>query len=108
MVVVADQGNVDEPGVRLAVTAVPQGTVRAPALAGVRADIDAGRSVALSPPPLSVRAGTSYVLHITVTPQEPGASASTSLSLRVSAEPPPTTTTTVAASTSPSTTVRSG
>jgi len=93
-IVLADQGNVDEQGVRLVVVAVPRGTAPAPATVRVRADIGAGESVAVSPPPLSVRLGTSYVLDITATPQDVGASVSASVSLRVASFPPPSTTTT--------------
>ncbi len=107
-VVLADRGNVDEAGVRVVVTAVPQGTgpeatTRATTSVRMSTDIGAGDSVALSPPPLSVRPGTSYVLGITVTPPEAGAGASASLSLRVAAFPPPTTTTTTS-TTKPATT----
>ena len=104
-VVLANEGNVDEQGVTLVVTAVPQGTTRRPAPVRVRTDLAAGRSVALSPPTLSVRPGTSYVVDVTATAPEPGARATTSASIRVAALPPtPTTTTT----TPTSTTVRPG
>jgi hypothetical protein len=103
-VVLADQGNVDEVGVKLVVTAVPQGTTRAPVRVRMSTDIDAGRSQALTPPPLSVRAATSYVLDITATGQEPGAVASATLSLRVAATPPTTTTTTTTKPPAPTTT----
>jgi hypothetical protein len=92
-IVLADQGNVDEWGVRVVVTAVPAGTVRAPAPVRTDIDIGAGASVALSPPPLVVRPGTSYVLDITVTAPS-GATTSTSVPLRVSVVPTTTTTTT--------------
>jgi hypothetical protein len=124
-VVLADEGNVDEVGVRVVVTALPVDPTRGPVRVRMSTDIDAGRSVALTPPPLSVRPATSYTLDITATAPEPGASASASVSLRVAATPPPTTTTTtttkppVRATTKPSdtsttkapttsTTVRSG
>ncbi len=67
LVVVADVGNVDEEGVTLVVTAVPGGSARAPAPVRARTDVAAGDSVTLSPPPLSVRPGTSYVIHVTAT-----------------------------------------
>jgi hypothetical protein len=103
-VVLADQGNVDEVGVTLVVTALPEGTTGAPVRVRMRTDIDAGRSVALTPPPLSVRSATSYILDITATGQEAGASASATLSLRVAATPPTTTTTTTTKPPAPATT----
>jgi hypothetical protein len=102
-VVLANQGNVDEQGVVLEVTAVAQGSARAPARVRITTDIGVGDSVALLPPALSIRPGTSYVLDITATPQAPGGSISTSVTLRVAVVPPTTTTTTT---TVPPTTTR--
>jgi hypothetical protein len=110
-VVVADSGNVDEPGVKVVVTAVPQGAVPAPPPVRVTTDIRAGGSVALTPAPLRVRAGTSYVLDVTATSLTAGAAVSVSVPLRVSSTPTTTTTTTAATTTttaSTTTTVRSG
>jgi hypothetical protein len=102
--VLADPGNVDEMGVTVVVTAVPQGTARVPAPVRERTRVAAGDSVALSPPPLRVGPGRSYVLQITAT-ADGGASASASLSIRVSVVPPlPTTTTTTPTPTSTTTT----
>ncbi len=106
-VVVADQGNVDETGVSLVVTAVPEGTARAPAPVRARTAIGAGDSVTLSPPPLSVRPATSYVIDITATGAT-GASASKSVSLRVSAVTSTTTTTTTTTTVATTTTARPG
>jgi hypothetical protein len=103
-VVVADQGNVDEAGVSLVVTAVPQGAARAPAPVRVRSAIGAGDSVTLSPPRLPVHPASSYLIDITATGAT-GASASQSVSLRVSAVTSTTTTSTTVATT---TTVRAG
>lgn len=98
-VVLANVGNVDEPGVVLSVSAVPQGTARVPPPVRMRAGVDAGDSLALSPPPLRVGPGRSYVLQITVTGPG-GATASVTESVRVSVVPPlPTTTTTTTATT---------
>ena len=102
--VLANVGNVDELGVILVVSAVAQGTVAAPAPVRERVAIDAGDSVALSPPPLRVGPGRSYALHITATAPG-GAAASLSLAVRVSVVPPLPTTTTVATTTT-TTTVR--
>ena len=104
-VVVADQGNVDETGVSLVVTAVPEGTARAPAPVRARTAIGAGDSVTLSPPPLSVRPASSYLIHITATGAT-GASASESVSLRVSAVTSTTTTTTTTITVATTTTAR--
>ena len=93
-VVLANEGNVDEVGVRVVLTALPQGSTGAPVRVRMSTDIDAGRSVALTPPPLSVRSATSYTLDITATGQAPGAVASATVPLRVAATPPTTTTTT--------------
>ena len=114
-VVLADVGNVDEPGVVISVSAVPQGTARVPPSVRVRAALDAGDSLALSAPPLRVGPGRSYVLQITATGPG-GATASVTVSVRVSVVPPlPTTTTTTTtattttrAATTTSTAVRSG
>jgi hypothetical protein len=93
-VVVANQGNVEEKGVTVVVSAVPQGSSRAPSRREVKTDIAVGDSVALSPPPLAVRQGTSYVLTITATPPAPGVAVSTSETLHVAVVPTTTTTTT--------------
>jgi hypothetical protein len=93
-VVVADVGNVDEPEVSLVVTAVPTTPGRNPPAVKSETDLVAGQSVVLSPPPLALRPGRSYVVDITATPGVGGGSATASLSLRVSAVPPTTTTTT--------------
>jgi hypothetical protein len=93
MVVLVDQGNIDEEGVRLVVSAAPLGTVRTPAPVRARADVDIGESVTVSPPALSVRPGASYVIHVTAR-AETGARASTSMAVQVSATPPTSTTTT--------------
>jgi hypothetical protein len=107
-VVVADQGNVDEMQVSLVVTAVPQGLARAPAPVGARTALGAGDSVTLSPPPLSVRPASSYLIDITATGAT-GASATKSLSLRVSAvTSTTTTTTTTTTAVATTTTVRAG
>ena len=103
-VVLADQGNVDEVGVKLVVTALIGGTTRAPTRVQMSTDIEAGHSVALTPPPLSVRSATSYILDVTATGPEAGASASATLSLRVAATPPTTTTTTTTKPPAPATT----
>jgi len=101
LVVLADVGNVDEEGVTLVVTAVPTGSARMPAPVRARTDVAAGDSLTLLPPPLKVRPGTSYVIHVKVTARA-GAGASASLPVRVSAvPPPPTTTTTTTTTTSP-------
>lgn len=105
MVVLVDQGNVDEPGVRLVVSAAPQGTVRIPAPVRARADVDIGESVTVSPPPLSVRPGATYVIHVTAT-AENGTSASTSVAVQVAATPPTTTTTTTTTTTATTTTTK--
>lgn len=102
-VVLADPGNVDERGVVVEVTAVPQGTAPVPSPVRERTQVAAGSSVALSPPALRVRPGRSYVLHITAT-AEGGASASISVAVRVSVVPPsPTTTTSTTTSTTTTT-----
>lgn len=110
-VVLVDQGDVDEARVSLVVMATAQGTFPAPAPVRARTDIAAGRSVALSPPVLSVRPGRSYVLDITATAPT-GATASVSVPVRVSVVPPSptttTTTTTKATSKATSTTVHPG
>ncbi len=90
----ADQGNVDERGVRIVVRAVPRGTARAAAPVRVLQDIGTGESVTVLPPPLTVRPATSYVLDITATGAGAAATASTSFSLRVSVVATTTTTTT--------------
>jgi hypothetical protein len=92
-VVVANQGNVEEKGVRLVVTAVAQGSRRAVTPVRMTTDIAVGRSVALSPPALSVRQATTYLVDMTATARG-GASAGVSLTLRVSVVPTTTTTTT--------------
>jgi hypothetical protein len=102
-VVLADPGNVDEMGIAVVVTAVPQGTAPAPAPVRERTQVAADDSVALSLPPLRVGPGRSYVLHITAT-AEGGASATTSLTVRVSVVPPLPTTTTTTTTTTPATT----
>jgi hypothetical protein len=103
-VVLVDRGNVDEARVSLVVTATPQGTFPAPAPVRAATGIGAGRSVALSPPALSVRPGRSYVLDVTATAPT-GASASISVPVRVSVVPPsPTSTTTTTATTTTTTT----
>jgi hypothetical protein len=114
-VVVADRGNVDERGVTVVVTAVPQGTAPPPAPVRVTTDLSAGASVALMPAPIRVRAGTSYVLDVVATPSSTGAAVSSSVPLRVSVTPTTTTTTTTTVAptttTTPATTttkVRSG
>jgi hypothetical protein len=106
LIVLADQGNVDEAGVTVVLTAVPQGTARAPAPVRARTDVAAGHSVTLTPPPLDVRPGRGYVIDITATAQA-GASVSASLPVRVSLVPPPPTTTTTTTSAT-SSTVHSG
>ncbi len=103
LLVVADVGNVDEEGVTLVVTAVPGGSARAPAPVRARADVAAGDSVTLVPPPLSVRPATSYIIDVAVTGRS-GVGASTSLPVRVSAVPPPPTTTTTTTATTTTTT----
>jgi len=103
-VVVADQGNVDERRVKIVVSAVPQGTARAPAPVEATADITAGTSVALTLANIRVRTGTSYVLDVTATTPSTGAAISMSLPLRVSVTPT-TTTTTTPATTTPTTTM---
>jgi len=104
-VVLANRGNVDEAGVVLVVTAMPQGTAQTPTTVRARTNIGAGDSVALSPPVLSVRPGRSYVLELTAT-SEAGVTTSISVPVRVSVVPPsPTTTTTTTVKTT-STTVR--
>ncbi len=93
-VVLADVGNVDEPGVVVGVSAVPQGTGRVPPPVRDRVGVGAGGSLALSLPPLRVGPGRSYALQITATGPG-GATASISADVRVSVVPPsPTTTTT--------------
>jgi hypothetical protein len=93
-VVLADVGNVDEPGVVIVVSAVPQGTSRVPPPVRERVGVDAGGASALSLPPLQVGPGRSYALQITATAPG-GATASMSVDVRVSVVPPsPTTTTT--------------
>ena len=117
-VVVANQGNVNESAVQLELRAATPATTPAPAPVRVRAAIEAGHSVTLSPPPLSVRSATTYVIDVTATGAG-GATASVSVTLRVAAVPPtttttttpPTTTTTVTTTTTAkvtTTTVRSG
>ena len=99
-VVVADRGNVDEPGVKVVVTAVPQGSlVPARPPVQVTTSIGAGTSVALSLAPLRVRVGTSYVLDVTATPLAPGASVTASIALRVALPTPTSTTTTTTTTT---------
>jgi hypothetical protein len=93
VIVVADQGNVEEDGVKVVVSAVPQATARTPGPVRATTDIGAGHSVTVEPPTLSVRPGSSYVLDVTVTAQS-GVSTSLSLPVGVSALPPPPTTTT--------------
>jgi hypothetical protein len=104
-VVLANPGNVDEVGVTVVVTAVPEGRAPVPHPVQERTQVAAGDSVALAPPPLRVGPGRSYVLHITAT-AEGGATAAISLSVRVSIVPPlpTTTTTTTTTTTAPATT----
>ena len=100
-VVVANQGNVDEKAVHLAVRAVTSRGTQSPPRSAVTS-MGAGDAVTLVPPALSVRPGTSYV--VTVTATAVGASTSTTLSLRVSSVPPPPTTTTTTSTTTSTTT----
>jgi hypothetical protein len=93
-VVVTNQGNVDERGVQVEVTAAPSGTVRPPAPVHRTTDVAAGRSVTVFLPPLAVHPGASYALAVTATPGEGGQVASLSASVRVSVVTSTTTTTT--------------
>ncbi|MGH9018566.1 MAG: hypothetical protein ACRDY1_12525, partial [Acidimicrobiales bacterium] len=100
-VVVGDQGNVDEPGVTLAITAVPVGPGRQPPAVRTKADIGAGDSVALTAPPLAVRPDHAYTLDISARGRVAATGVSMTLSIQVSALPPTTTTTSTTTTTRP-------
>ena len=91
-VVLADAGNVDEPGVVISVSAVPQGTARVPRPVRMRAGLGAGAFVGSFAAPAAGGAGT------VLCPGDHGhgtwgATASATVSVRVSVVPPlPTTT----------------
>lgn len=92
--VVADQGNVDEPAVQVQVTVTPPAGAGTAQTQTAIVALRAGRSMAVVLGPFAVRPGLSYTVQATAAPpQGPGAT-STSFGVQV-AEVPTTTTTTV-------------
>ncbi|HLI72928.1 MAG TPA: Ig-like domain-containing protein [Acidimicrobiales bacterium] len=85
-VVVANQGNVDEVGVEVGGTAMPQGAPGSPVPVQRTVDLSAGASTTLGLPAFAVSPGSAYVLQVTAeSPRStgPGPIASTSLPVQV-------------------------
>jgi hypothetical protein len=100
-VVVADQGNVDEHGVRVTARALPVSSSSGSAGASsAPVDVVAGSSVAVSLPPIAVAPGVTYTVDVTAGDTAGGAPASALITLAV-ATPPPTTTVPPATTTAP-------
>lgn len=98
--VVADQGNVDEPAVQVQVTFSPSPGAGSPQTETAIVTLRAGRSEAVTLGPFSVRQGASYAVQVTAARPQGTGGASTSFTVQV-AEVPTTTTTSTTTTTAP-------
>jgi hypothetical protein len=96
-VVVANQGNVDEQGVRVAAGAATVGPGAPPGAAvGTTISVPVGLSQAVDLPPIAVKPGGTYTVLVTASDTAGGAPASATVTVTVAVPPPTTTTTTTA------------
>ena len=96
-VVVSNNGNVDEAGMRVSATATPLGSpagAGATSVQGPALDVASGQAATVTLPGLGVQAGRTYAVTVTALDASGAGRASDAFTIMVAAPPPTTTTTT--------------